>query len=80
MLNLDDDVLGENFNTHSERLREVFSRVRKHNLKLQPDKCEFLWREVSYLGHVIGQTGVKPDDNRVKAVRDYPRTQDYARA
>jgi len=41
-------------------------------LKLQPDKCEFLWREVSYLGHVIGQTGVKPDEKRVKAVRDYP--------
>jgi len=42
-------------------------------LKLQPDKCEFLRREVSYLGHVIGQTGAKPDEKRVKAVRDYPK-------
>ena len=51
---LDDDVVfGENLHTHNERLREVFSRMRKHNLKLQPDKCE----EVSYLSHVIGQTG-----------------------
>jgi len=71
---LDDDVVfGENLHTHNERLREVFSRMRKHNLKLQPDKCEFLRKEVSYLGHVIGQTGVKPDEKRVKAVRDYPR-------
>ena len=46
--------------------------MRKHNLKLQTDKSEFLQREVSYLGHVIGQTGVKPDEKRVKAVMDYP--------
>ena len=41
-------------------------------MKLQPDKCEFLRKEVLYLGHVIGSTGVKPDEKRVKAVRDYP--------
>jgi hypothetical protein len=41
-------------------------------LKLQPDKCEFLRREVSYLCHVIGPTGVKPDEKRIKAVKDYP--------
>ena len=40
---------------------------------MQPDKCEFLLREASYLGHVIGQIGVKPDEKRVKAVRDYPK-------
>jgi len=37
---LDDVVLGENLRTHNETLREVFVRMRQHNLKLQPDKCE----------------------------------------
>ena len=69
---LDDVVVfGENLNTHNERLREVFGRMIQHNLKMQPDKCEFLRREVSYLGHVIGQTGIKPDEKRIK-------TQDYS--
>jgi len=69
-----DDVIvfGENLGVHNERLREVFDRMRKYNLKLQPDKCEFLRKEVSYLGHVIRQTGVKPDEKRIEAVRDYP--------
>jgi len=69
-----DDVIvfGENLGVHNERLREVFDRMRKYNLKLQPDKCEFLRKEVSYLGHVIGQTGVRPDEKRIEAVRDYP--------
>jgi hypothetical protein len=70
---LDDVVIfGQNLETHNDRLREVFSRMRKHNLKLQPDKCEFLRKEVSYLGHVIGPMGVRPDEKRVKAVRDFP--------
>jgi len=30
-------------------------RLRNANLKLQPDKCEFLKTEVTYLGHVISK-------------------------
>jgi len=41
-------------------------------MKLQPDKCEFLRKEVSYLGHVIGQTGVRPDEKRIEVVKEYP--------
>ena len=29
-------------------------------------------KEVAYLGHVIGPTGVRPDEKRVKAVKDFP--------
>jgi len=47
--------------------------MRKYNMKLQPDKCKFLRKEVSYLGHVIGQNGVRPDERRIKAVKDYPQ-------
>ena len=70
---LDDVVVfGENLKVHNERLRDVFSRMRKYNIKLQPDKCEFLGKEVSYLGLVIGQTGVRPDEKRITAVKEYP--------
>jgi hypothetical protein len=34
--------------------------LRKYNLKLKPDKCEFLRKEVSYLGHIISEDGVRP--------------------
>jgi hypothetical protein len=54
------------------RLRKAFDRMRKYNLKLEPDKCEFLRKEVSYLGHVKGQTGVRPDERRTDAVRNFP--------
>lgn len=71
---LDDVVIyGQSVELHNERLREVFERLRLHNLKLQPDKCEFLRKEVSYLGHVISDEGVKPDPAKVEKVYNYPR-------
>jgi predicted amidophosphoribosyltransferase len=39
-----DDIItwGETLKAHNDKLREVLARLRMHNLKLQPDKCEFL--------------------------------------
>jgi len=39
---LDIIVFGETLKVHNDKLREVFARLRMRNLKLQPDKCEFL--------------------------------------
>ncbi|PNF18074.1 hypothetical protein B7P43_G03322 [Cryptotermes secundus] len=70
---LDDIVVfGETLQVHNEKLREVLGRMRKHNLKLQPDKCEFLRKEVAFLGHVITKDGVRPDERKVEAVRNFP--------
>jgi hypothetical protein len=64
--------LGETFQDHNEKLRNVFGRLRKHNLKLQPDKCEFLRKEVTFLGHVVTKDGVKPDEKKIDAVKNFP--------
>jgi hypothetical protein len=48
---LDDIVIfEETLQVHNEKLREVLDRMRNHNLKLQPGKCEFLRKEVAFLG------------------------------
>lgn len=57
---------------HEARLEEVFQRLRKFNLQLQPSKCQFLRREVVYLGHLITDAGVKPDPTKISCVRDHP--------
>jgi hypothetical protein len=50
---LDDIVIyARSIQEHDDKIREVFKRIMKYNLKLQPDKCEFLRTEVSYLGHI----------------------------
>ncbi|CAK1595263.1 unnamed protein product [Parnassius mnemosyne] len=58
---------------HINNLSNVFERLRHFNLKLQPDKCKFLRKEVSYLGHIITNEGVKPNPKKTKAVRQFPQ-------
>ena len=70
---IDDVVIyGNSLENHNSKLIEVLKRLRQNNLKLHPDKCEFLRKEVQYLGHVIGENGIKPDPNKISAVLEFP--------
>ncbi|KAM0729433.1 Retrovirus-related Pol polyprotein from transposon 297 [Formica fusca] len=70
---LDDIVIyGASLQDHNKRLIEVLRRLRENNLKLQPDKCEFLRKEVTYLGHIITENGISPDPSKLEAVRNFP--------
>jgi transposase InsO family protein len=57
---------------HDIKLREVFDRMRANRLKLKPEKCEFLRKEVNYLGHVISENGGLPDRVKNKTIENYP--------
>jgi hypothetical protein len=71
---LDDVVIyAKSLAEHDVKLREVFSRFRKYNLKLQPEKCEFLRKEVNYLGHLITEEGCRPDPTKVDSIVNFPR-------
>ena len=60
---------------HDAKLREVFDRIRDNHLKLKPEKCEFLRKEVSYLGHVIPENGVLPERAKTRVIEEYPHPQ-----
>jgi hypothetical protein len=69
-----DDILifSKTFDEHITRLEAVFARLAQHNLKLKPNKCEFLKTSVSYLGHVISKEGVETDPEKVSSVKSWP--------
>lgn len=70
---LDDIVIyGKNLSDHNQKLEEVFERLRKYNLKLQPSKCQFLRKEVVYLGHTCSNKGCHPDPKKIECVLHYP--------
>lgn len=58
---------------HLDRLENVFNRLASCNLKIQPDKCEFLKREVAYLGHIVTPEGIKPNPAKIEAVTKFPQ-------
>ncbi|KAL4153576.1 hypothetical protein QTP88_001409 [Uroleucon formosanum] len=70
---LDDIIIyGKGLLDHNEKLRDVFERLRNHNLKIQPTKCEFLKQQCMYLGHIISENGIQPDPEKIKSVLLFP--------
>ena len=57
------------------KIRQVFDRLKESNLKLKPEKCEFLRKEVSYLGHVISENGVLLDKTKIKVIQEFSHPQ-----
>jgi len=53
-------------------LRDVFNRLREYNLKIKLEKCQFLKREVIYLGHKCTENGAMPDPSKSSCVTEYP--------
>ena len=73
-----DDVLivGHNFEEHLNNLKEVLNAIQNAGLKLKPSKCHFGQRSVKFLGFQIADTGLAPDPEKVKAIKEYPVPKD----
>lgn len=70
---LDDIIVySSSLQEHVDKLRKIFERLRETNLKVTLDKCEFLRKEVLYLGHTITKDGLLPNDDKIKAVIKFP--------
>ncbi|MCP4058464.1 MAG: hypothetical protein GY738_14340, partial [Pseudoalteromonas sp.] len=59
-----------------EKLIEVFgkvlARLRQKHLRLKPNKCTILCKEVTFLGLVLDHTGLHTDPKKVQAIKEYP--------
>ena len=73
LIYLDDIIVyGKTFDIHLQNLEEVFKRLASANLKLNPEKCVFFQTQVSFLGHLVSESGISVDPEKTKAVRDWP--------
>lgn len=69
-------VMGFSEQNHIENLRKVFETCRKCCLKLNPEKCQFFKTEVSFLGHVCTNEGLRADPKKIAVMQRYPRPHD----
>ena len=79
-----DDVLVHSKDpaSHLTHLRQTFQRLRRHSLKINLAKCNFLAKEVQYLGHTLTPAGVRPGRDKTAAMKEVqpPRTMKQLRA
>lgn len=69
-------VLGTTLREHTETLIEVLRRLREARLKVNPDKCQILQKEIQYLGHVVNQLGIHTDPEKVRAIAEIKEPRD----
>ena len=72
MVYLDDIlVFGRTFEEHLHNLSLVLTALEKANLKLNVAKCIFSGSQVTHLGHVISEEGIRPDESKTAALRNF---------
>ena len=70
---LDDIVMfAEELEDHGKKVRRLLKQLKEDNLSLQSEKCEFLIKEIAYLGHTISDKGVKLDTKKTKLFKISP--------
>ncbi|GBG62439.1 hypothetical protein CBR_g30392 [Chara braunii] len=69
-----DDILvfSRTLEEHQGHLRQVLEKLREANFKINAKKCNWAKTQVLYLGHVLDGDGVKPEDSKIAAIRDWP--------
>ena len=69
-----DDVLvmSPTFDKHLEDLEEAFKRLENIGMTVKPSKCKFACGEIKYLGHLITEQGIRPNPEKVRAIKEMP--------
>lgn len=70
-----DDIIihSKGENEHFKLLTEVLKRLEENNLKLKIEKSSFFKNEVSYLGHIISENGIKADPKKTECMTNFPK-------
>jgi hypothetical protein len=70
---LDDILIYSKTNEeHEQHVRSVLELLRKHKLYAKMSKCEFFKSSISFLGHVVNSDGITMEQDKVKAIREWP--------
>ena len=57
---------------HRTHVRKVLTLMRKHKLYANLKKCLFAASEIPRLGCIVGQHGVRPNQEKIKAITGLP--------
>ena len=59
-------ILRKSLDEHTSK--EVLQILKNNNLKINMDKCEFLQKELKYLGHTTTLSGIKPQKEKIEKI------------
>ena len=71
-----DDILvySKSEEEHEKHLRIVLETLKEHKLYAKFSKCEFWLNQISFLGHIISEEGVKVDPAKVTDIVNWKKS------
>jgi hypothetical protein len=66
------NVHSQTWGEHIRHLDAVLCKLREVNLKLNPSKCCFATKSITFLGHVVSREGIQPDPGKIATVLHFP--------
>jgi hypothetical protein len=67
------NVHNESWEEHLQHLDVVFLKLGEVNLKLNPSKCCFVAKSITFMGCVVSNEGTKPNPSKINAVLHFPK-------
>ncbi|PIK58065.1 hypothetical protein BSL78_05044 [Apostichopus japonicus] len=64
-------IFSHTFEDHLTHVENVLCRLQDACLTVKPQKCILIARQVSYLGHTVGNGVISPNVDKVQALRDF---------
>ena len=64
-------VFGSSEAEHDSHLHGALQRLSEHGITLNPSKCLFRVKSVKFLGHIIDQSGIRSDPDKVQGICDF---------
>ena len=72
-------VFSSEFDEHLEHLKEILETLQEANLTVKPSKCSFAQSKVNYLGYLVGNGNLEPQQTKIAAVFKVGTTQNQER-
>ena len=66
-------VFSPDIETHLKRLEAIFQCFEEAGLSLNAKKCRLGFEELQLFGHTVNKDGIKPDPEKIKAIREFPK-------
>ena len=63
-------IASKDENEHLEHINILLNRLNEHNLKINPDKCNWFATEIKLLGHIVDQNGIRMDVDKIEAIKN----------
>ena len=70
-----DDILimGSTFGEHLELVQKVLATLQRYHIKVKPSKCHWFQSEVTFLGHLVSESGIRKTPEYFNKVDEYPQ-------